>query len=109
MGTPDLFPVLDVDDERPRAHHVFHARSRLVERGLDIAQNLQRLHIRVADSNNLSVRTGRGRAGYMHVRSNPNSSGVTNYRLPRSTTGDIRALHRRREVLLLPIILLQLA
>src|SRR5215469_11348449 len=108
VRAPDLLPVLNVEHEHARPYHVFHARPRFLERGLNIPQNLDCLRIRIADADDLSVGAGGRCAGYMNVWADPNGSGVTNYWLPRSTTGDICALHDARKFLLLPIILVQL-
>src|SRR5215472_8931474 len=96
MRSPDLLPIRDVPHKRACAHHVLHACACLLKRRLDIPERLYRLGVRITHTHDLSIRTGRRRSSYMHKRSDPNGSRVTDYRLPWSTTGDIRALHNRR-------------
>ena len=52
----DLFPVSDVDDEHPGAHHVFQACARVAQSCLDILQSLNRLGVGIAHSDDFAVR-----------------------------------------------------
>ena len=58
-----FFPLGDVGDEHARAHHVFQARSGLVQRGFDVAQRLHRLSVGVAHAHEVPIRAGSRRAG----------------------------------------------
>src|SRR5258706_415524 len=51
----DLLPFGDVGDKNARAHHVFQARSRFLQRGFDIPQRLYGLRVDIADAHQFSV------------------------------------------------------
>src|ERR1700730_6733021 len=88
-----FFPVRDVDDEHPRAHHVLQGCARLLQSSLNVLQSLNCLGIRVADSNDLAVcARGRG-SGHIDLCAHFDSTRVTHNRLPRYAAGDVPSIH----------------
>src|SRR5580704_10137278 len=79
---------------------VTKARARLLERGLNIFQDLDGLRVRIADTHDLAFRIGCSGAGNVHVRSDPHCPTVTNHRFPRCAAGNVFALGAQREFLL---------
>ena len=63
VGAADGVGVIDVGHQVASAHQVGQRRTNVAQRGLDSAQNEQRLPVRIADGHGLAVGTGSGGTG----------------------------------------------
>src|ERR1700730_16236622 len=64
VGAADLFPMGDVDDKQPGAHHIFQAASSLYERSFDVFDGLQSLDVHISNANDIAVGAGGGGSGH---------------------------------------------
>ena len=90
VGAADRLPLGDVGDVDACADDVMKGSARLLERGLDGAEGLNSLKIRVAWADD-ARRRDRGCAGDEDVLADANGAGVADDRLPWPAAGDVDA------------------
>jgi len=85
----DFLPSTDVGDVDACPHDIVESSTSLLQRGLDIAQCLERLRAHVALPDDSAVGIGSRRAGHVNVGADAHRSGVADHRLPRPAAGDV--------------------
>src|SRR5258708_6474780 len=98
MGLADLLPLRDVRYINARTNHIFHASSRLFQSSLNVFEDLYRLRVGIAHTDNFSVHAGCSRARNVDIRTNFHRTGVTNDRLPRCPARNVLPFHSASNV-----------